>query len=67
MESRVVSIRLDADLHEQIKAFADRERRPAAQAIVYLIEKGLARYEVEQRAIASMDAVGQTNNEKMAK
>lgn len=67
MESRVVSIRLDADLHERIKSLAEKERRPAAQQIVYLIERGLIRYEAEQGAIEAMDAVGQTNKEKIAK
>lgn len=67
MESRVVSIRLDADLHERIKSLAEKERRPTAQQIVYLIERGLIRYEAEQEAIASLDAVGQPNKEKIAK
>ena len=55
METRVISIRLEADLHDQIKAMAEKERRPASQQIVYLIEKGIARYEAEQRAIDSLD------------
>lgn len=64
METRVISIRLEADLHEQIKAMAEKERRPASQQIVYLIETGIARYEAEQRAIGSIDDLDLVKSEK---
>ena len=64
METRVISIRLEADLHEQIKAMAEKERRPASQQIVHLLEKGIARYEAEQRAIESLDESDQPKKEK---
>lgn len=64
METRVISIRLDADLHDQIKTMAEKERRPASQQIVYLIEKGIARYEAEQRVIESLDDPDLAKTEK---
>lgn len=58
------SIRLDKKLLEAIKEIADRETRTTNQQIVYLIEKGLSRYEIEQEAIASIDSTNQSNRKK---
>lgn len=64
MKTRVISIRLETDLHDRIKDLAEKERRPATQQIVYLIEKGLSRYEEEQEAISALDRRDQTNKAK---
>lgn len=67
MPSNTFSVRIDLELLDTIKMIAEQENRTVNQQIVHFIEKGLARYEVEQRAIESLDAVGQTNKEKIAK
>ncbi len=49
------SIRLDKELLETIREIADKETRTTNQQIVHLLEKGIARYEVERKAIESLD------------
>lgn len=60
------SIRLDKELLETIKEIADKETRTANQQIVHLLEKGIARYEAEQRAIDSLDEADLLKKKKSA-
>lgn len=58
------SIRLDEALLETIKEIAYKETRTTNQQIVHLLEKGIARYEAEQRAIGSIDDLDLVKSEK---
>jgi predicted DNA-binding protein len=67
METRVVSIRLGVELHDEIKAIAEMEKRATAQQIAYFIEKGLERYYAENRYLKEMEGNPPPNDERMAK
>lgn len=64
MASTTFSVRLDGELLDTIKQIADRENRTVNQQIVYFVEKGLVRYNVEQEAIAAIDEKPKTNKKK---
>ena len=55
-DSKVVSVRMDEELLEEIRRLADDEHRAINGQVIMLLEKGLRQHEKEQEAISQMDA-----------
>jgi len=64
MITKTFSIRLEEELLEAIKAQAEINHRPVNGEILMLLEKGLAKYEREQQAIAQLNAKESINHKE---
>ena len=55
-DSKVVSVRMDEELLEEIRRLADDEHRAINGQVIMLLEKGIRQHEKEQEAIALLNA-----------